>query len=76
MFRIVSFESERYYTRTDCLEELTKFLNSLEDEYTRITVVDIDKDFSEDTRLSDYSPRLVLRAEIIYKEENIDESQS
>lgn len=70
MFRIVSFESERCYTRADCLEELAKFLNSLEDEYTQITVVDIDKDFSEDTYLSEYS----LRAEIIYKEEHIDES--
>lgn len=72
MFDCVEYETARYNTKSECLRELSTFLNSLEDDSTRITVIDIEKDFSVDICLADYKPRLFLKAVVTYKEEVIE----
>ena len=62
-FKVANFVSERHWHKSDAMEELANILNGMGD----ITVVDIEKEWRTDTNISDYKPRLILEATILYK---------
>lgn len=64
-FQTDTFESNRCWDKENCMEELTEYLNKLGD---NIQVIDIEKEWKIDNNLADYSPKVFLKAIIIYEE--------
>ena len=68
MFRCENVVTDHHYDRSECLKELSAKLNSLEEDYGDIQIIDIDKSFKVDKNIADYSGNVFLEAVIIFKD--------
>lgn len=68
MFRCENVVTDRHYNRSECLQELSARLNSLEEDYGDIQIIDIDKSFKVDKDIADYRENVFLEAVVIFKD--------